>query len=237
MKKVKAITCYETSDYSMFKLLSFNRSINKNHVRTLVESMRKNGFTGVIQVVKTKIFGKLGYYILDGQHRVEAAKQLGLKVKFEIVELKTKEVIINFLSDLNTSSFTFTASHFLNAWADMGIREYVKIKEVINNTGFQLTPVLEAYLFCSSQKSYRKGEMTFPNEEESDKIIEQMIDTNRFLPTKAFCRRALVKVMANKKYNHKKMIPAIKDYIRLVGKFSENERDYKKELERLMENC
>jgi hypothetical protein len=237
MKKFKTIQYYETSDLTIFKLLSFNRRIDKNHVKILVESMRKNGFTGVIQVVRTNLFGKYELYIADGQHRVEAAKQLGLAVRFEIKEIKTKEKLVKFVAELNTSSKTFSASNFLNAWSDLEIPEYMKIRDVIKNTGFQLTPVLEAYLFSSRQKEFRNGEITFPNEKESDVIIQQMIDTNRYLPTKAFCRRTLVKVMSNKKYNHKKMLSAIKDYIRLVGSFSENETTYRKELERLVDNC
>ena len=83
---------------------------------------------------------------------------------------------------------------------------------------------------------FRKGTMKFPNEKDSDKIINQMIELNQFLPKKAFCRRQVVRMMRNPKYNHNKMKVAIKNYSQVMGNFSENEKDLKKELQRLVDN-
>jgi hypothetical protein len=233
----KTVNHYETTDYSVLKLFPFNREIKRSHVKTLVENMRVYGFSSVIQVVKTNVInGIVNYYIADGQHRVEAAKQLGLAVKFNVIEFDNKLDIVDYVAKLNSSSQKFSASNYLNTWSKVEVSEYVKIESVVKETGFQITPVLEAYLFSSNQTDYRNGKMKFPNEVESDKIIKQMIETNQFLPTKAFCRRSLVRVMCNKKYDHKKMITAIKNYKKLVGNFSENELEYRKELEKLMNN-
>ena len=80
--------------------------------------------------------------------------------------------------------------------------------------------------------------MQFPNEEESDKIINQMVDLNKFLPNKAFCRRAIVKIMRNPKYKHSKMLRAVRDYKALVGDFTENEKGLRNELQKLVDkNC
>jgi hypothetical protein len=44
--------------------------------------------------------------------------------------------------------------------------------------------------------------------------------------------------MRNPKYNHKKMVGAVKQYFSLVGSFTENERALKSELEKLVaKNC
>lgn len=235
----KTVSYYESDDYSIFNLFPFNRNIDRTHVKRLVESMKLHGFKGVIQVVRTKfIDGELRYYVADGQHRLAAAKQLGLKVCFELTELKSKKQTADFIAELNTSAKSWGTTNFLKVWSDLEIPEYVKLKHVQNETGFQLTPLLEAYLFSSDQQTYRKGTMTFPNECNSDKIIKQMIDCNKYLPSKAFCRRAIVRVMRNPKYDHKKMVNAIKNYNKLVGDFTENERELKNELERLMtKNC
>ena len=71
--------------------------------------------------------------------------------------------------------------------------------------------------------------MAFPNEKASDTIIAQMVDLNKYLPSKAFCRRSIVRIMRNPKYKHSKMIVAIKNYKNLVGDFTENEQCLKKE--------
>jgi hypothetical protein len=235
----KKVDVLKTNDYSLFNLFSFNREIKQSHVKELVESMKKYGFQGSLQVVYTScIDGVKRYYVADGQHRLFAAKQLGLPIKFEIVKLKTKKECINFVAELNTTSSGWVSANFLDSFSDLGTSEYVKLKVLQKETGFQLTPLLEAFLFSSDQKAYRKGEMKFPNEKHSLEIINQMIDLNNYLPSKAFCRRAIVRVMRNPKYNHKKMLNAIKEYNKLVGSFTENERGLKVELERLLEkNC
>lgn len=235
----KSITFFETKEYGMFNLLSFNRVIDNAHVKELVQSMRKHGFKGVIQVIKTKfIDGTERYYIVDGQHRLTAARQLGLPIRFELTELKTKQETAEFIAQLNTSAKSWGTANFLSVWSALDIEEYVKLAKVQKETGFQITPLLEAYLYTSCQASYRKGKMKFPNENESDKIVKQMVDLNQYLPNKAFCRRAIVRVMRNPKYNHKKMLSAVKQYVQLVGAFTENERSLKAELDKLvMQNC
>lgn len=235
----KTVSYFVSNDYSIFKLLPFNRAVDKAHVKTLVESMKLHGFKGVIQVIRTKfINGKLEFYVVDGQHRIAAAKQLGLPICFELTDLNTRRETAEFISQLNTSAKSWGTANFLSVWSSLKIEEYVKLERVQKETGFQITPLLEAYLFTSNQADYRKGKMVFTNEELSDKIIQQMIDLNNYLPSKAFCRRAIVRVMRNPKYNHKKMISAIKQYVNLVGSFSENEQTLKSELEKLVkQNC
>jgi len=230
---------FESSEYSIFNLLPFNRPIDKPHVKTLVDSMRLHGFKGVVQIIRTKfIDGRLLYYVVDGQHRIEAAKQLGLPICFELTELNTRLETAKFIAELNTSAKSWGTANFLSVWSSLQIEEYVKLERVQKETGFQITPLLEAYLFTSNQVDYRKGRMVFTNEEQSDKIIQQMIDLNKYLPSKAFCRRAIVRVMRNPKYNHKKMVGAVKQYFSLVGSFTENERALKSELEKLVaKNC
>jgi hypothetical protein len=199
--------------------------------------MKIHGFKGVVQVIKTSfIDGKLKYYIVDGQHRVAAATQLGLPIRFELTELNDRQSTAEFIAELNTSAKSWGTTNFLNVWASLDIAEYLTLDAVMKETGFQITPLLEAYLFTSNQIEFRRGKMKFPNEKQSKKIITQMIELNQFLPSKSFCRRAVVKVMRNDLYNHKKMMSAVKDYIRLVGSFTENERGLKRELETLMLN-
>ncbi len=234
----KNVNYFETTNYSIFNLLKFNRKVDRAHVRKLVDSMKKNGFKGVVQIIKTKfVDGVMRYYVVDGQHRIAAAQQLGIPIRFELTELKSKEEAAHFIAALNTSAKSWGTTNFLQVWSDMKIEEYVKLAQIQRETGFQITPLLEAFLETSDQTEYRKGVMKFPNEENSDKIIKQMIELNQFLPSKAFCRRAIVKVMRNPKYNHVKMKKAVADFYKLMGGgFSENERGLKAQLDTLIQN-
>ena len=237
--KFEEITFFTSKDYKLFHLLPFNRDVDPTHARKLVASMKKHGFKGVLHVIKTKfVDGTVRYYVVDGQHRLSAAQQLGIKFNFELTELNTRVTTAEFIAELNTSAKSWGTSNFLDVWSALDIQEYVKLKKIQKDTGFQLTPLLEAYLFTSNHNDYRKGQMVFPNEKISDTIIAQMVDLNKYLPSKAFCRRSIVRVMRNPKYNHSKMVVAIKNYKNLVGDFTENEQCLKKELQKLMDkNC
>lgn len=233
----KKVNYFETSEYSVFNNLPFNRNVDGSHVKKLVSSMKKNGFKGVIQIIKTKfIDGVLRYYVVDGQHRVAAAMQLNIPIKFELTELGSKRETAEFIAELNTSAKSWGTANFLEVWSAMEIEEYIKLARIQKDTGFQLTPLLEAYLETSNQLDYRRGKMKFPNEANSDLIIKQMVDINKYLPTKAFCRRAVVKAMRNPKYKHSKMKKAIANFVQLTGGFTENERELKRELDKLIQN-
>lgn len=233
----KKVNYFESADYKIFNTLPFNRNVDKTHVKRLVNSIKKNGFKGVIQIVKTKfIDGVMRYYVVDGQHRLAAAMQLNVPIRFEMTELKTKRQTAEFLKDLNTSAKSWGTTNFLEVWSSLDIQEYVTLSKIQKDTGFQITPLLECYLETSNQNDYRDGLMRFPNEKNSDKIIKQMIELNKFLPSKAFCRRAIVKAMRNPKYNHKKMKKAISDFVKLTGGFTENEKALRAELDKLIDN-
>ena len=235
----KEVKYFVTKKYEVFNLLPFNRNVDNAHVTKLMESMKKHGFKGVVQIIKTKfIDGTMKYFVVDGQHRIAAAQRLGIAIQFELTELNSKRETAEFIAELNTSAKSWGTANFLDVWSALDIQEYVKMARVQKDTGFQLTPLLEAYLFTSNQSDYRKGKMKFPNEKHSDTIVQQMVDLNKYLPSKAFCRRAIVRVMRNPKYNHKKMVKAIKDFVALTGGFTENEKGLKAELEKLVRvNC
>jgi hypothetical protein len=231
------VSYLQSDKYELFDYLPFNRPVDNAHVNKLMESMKIHGFKGVIQVIKTSfIEGKVKLYILEGQHRFASAMRLGIPFKFELTELVSQHETAEFIAELNNSAKSWGTSQFLKVWSGLGIKEYVKLNKVFNDTGFQITPLIEAYTFSPNMQDFRKGSLTFVNEDESDKIIERMIELNQYLPKKAFCRRQVVRMLRNPKYNHKKMKLAIQNYIQVMGGFSENERELKKELQRLMDN-
>lgn len=235
----KKVEWYETKNLEIFRHFSFNRRVKKERVKELVENMKGYGFIGGLQIVEASfVDGKVHYYVADGQHRLAAAKQLGLAVRFEITKIKTKEEAIEFVAALNTSSEKWGTGNFLHSWHDSGKYEYVVLKEILEETKFQITPVLQAFLFSGNQTDYRKGKLKFTNELFSRLLIKQLIELNAYLPSKAYCRRSVIRLMCNQKYDHKKMVKAIKNYTKLVGGFSENETQMRHELEKLMEqNC
>ena len=72
-KKVNEV--YSTKDYNKFKFRGDNRIVKDSHVKGLVENMKLRGWEpGSYVVINEK--GE----VIDGQHRVKAAIQVGIPV-------------------------------------------------------------------------------------------------------------------------------------------------------------
>jgi len=115
MKVVNQVN--ETNDYSMFKTLEGNRQVNKLHVKRLRESFQKAYLLSPIIVNER-------FEIIDGQHRFEAAKQLGLPINFLIApKYGLREVQV-----LNENMKNWKKEDYLNAYCDLNHPEYLKFR-------------------------------------------------------------------------------------------------------------
>ena len=68
---------YVTNNYNLFKKLPGNRPVDSKHVNRIAESMKK-------QMLPTYIEVNDKYEVIDGQHRLEALKKLGIQVYYII---------------------------------------------------------------------------------------------------------------------------------------------------------
>lgn len=107
----------ETNDYTMFRTLEGNRNVNKLHIKRLKESFQKAYLLSPI-IVNEK------FEIIDGQHRFEAAKQIGLPINFIIAtNYGLKEVQM-----LNENMKNWKKEDYLNAYCDLKNPEYLKFR-------------------------------------------------------------------------------------------------------------
>ena len=106
---------YESDDYSMFNILSSNRKVylNGRKMEKLVKSISSFG-----QLLPGVINDK--YEVIDGQHRLSAAKILGKPFKFIIVP----GLSINQVIEVNNSQKTWTSEDFLQSYIERGNENY-----------------------------------------------------------------------------------------------------------------
>lgn len=83
---VKTQEVYQTSDYSLFKYMGGNRNVNKAHVKTLIRALEKRNFLDEEPIEVNE-----NMEIIDGQHRFEAAKELGVPIYYVVKENQTIE--------------------------------------------------------------------------------------------------------------------------------------------------
>ena len=99
---------HKTKQYNMFTLVDTNRSISQSHVKKLKESIEEKNLLAHNPIIVDK-----NMVVIDGQHRLEAAKQLGVFIYYTIADF----VGIRDIRRLNTSQSRWTMKDFVLSYA------------------------------------------------------------------------------------------------------------------------
>jgi len=113
---------YKTYDYSKFKTLNGNRSVNRIHVERLKNSFSKNYLVSPLIV-------NSDYQIIDGQHRFIAASELKLPIYYIIQEeYGLKEVQV-----YNSNAQNWTKKDYLESYCALGYEQYLKMRKFLED--------------------------------------------------------------------------------------------------------
>lgn len=113
----------KTTDYSSFKLIMSNREIDEKHVRKLVKSIQRKNLLFVRPLI---VNDKM--QLIDGQHRLAAAKE----VKADVYYLKVTGLTKADIAVLNTAQKNWTAMDFINFYAVEGNEHYKNLAALID---------------------------------------------------------------------------------------------------------
>src|SRR5208283_2271794 len=98
----------KTDDYDNFKLKEDNRSINPNHVKKLIESINQHNDLHLHPIIVTPEME-----VIDGQHRLMAARKLEIPIYYLVDENYDPLKIVLF----NNSRFNWKGDHYLNYYS------------------------------------------------------------------------------------------------------------------------
>jgi hypothetical protein len=124
---------HKTKDYELFKFREDNRQINKSHVKKLVESLKIDNDLHLHPIVVNEKME-----VIDGQHRLTAAKALDLEVTYVI----DKNFDPSKLITLNTTQKRWSTDDYLNYWLIHGSNDYLLLGDFIKDFGFTLVITL-----------------------------------------------------------------------------------------------
>ena len=129
---------YKTYDLSIFKSIDGNRVPNLQHIRRLTDSLKVHGMKCNPILVNEKM------EVIDGQHRLQAAKNVNTFVYYIVVNgYKLQEV-----HTLNLNQKNWTKRDYMEGYADMGVDSYIKLREFVQkNDDFTFT---DCIAFCSN---------------------------------------------------------------------------------------
>jgi hypothetical protein len=148
-----------TKDYLMFNVNDHNRVIIPSHVRRLSVSMAVNGWIKGSYMVTDK-----SYNIIDGQHRLEAAKIANVPVDY-VIESRANPDDIRIL---NTNSKNWNIIDHLQYHVKAGNQNYILLDRFMKNfPDFRPTECM--MLVKNSMSSAERGEF-----ESGDFVVRDM---------------------------------------------------------------
>jgi len=107
---------HETRDYGMFRFYSGNRAVNPNKVQSLLESFNERHYPVPI-IVDQKM------RVLDGQHRLAAARAGGFPVFF--LKLAGDVSPTQVIRQLNADQKAYSLSDHLKLYVEDGRKQYI----------------------------------------------------------------------------------------------------------------
>lgn len=155
-------TIYVTNDYGKFKFRDDNREqINKAQVKVLAEAIRESNKLHLYPMLVNQ-----DYEIINGQHRLLAAKDLGVNIYYEIDhDFKDEDLLAA------NSSKQWVSTDYLNYWCKHHSPEYLKLHEFIKKTGLQVRVAIDLCRVRTNETrldDFRKGKFLMREDVEVD---------------------------------------------------------------------
>lgn len=208
----------KTKDYDMFVFRDDNRDkIDQAHVLKIRQSIIS---CNMLDLKPILVNSKME--IIDGQHRLLAAKSLGVDIHYQIEdELDCKEIIL-----LNISK-AWGSMDYLNYYVQNGHVEYVKLLNFMKSYDLSLRIALNICIGQSvfNYKKFKEGEFKFQDELDAESIeicwdtIEYIKRMNGFSLYTSSSRfwKALIKLVTHHRFHEDKWKENLK---RMVERFT-----------------
>jgi hypothetical protein len=189
------------------KSLPFNRGIKLSHVTELLNSMMIYGILRLPVILRTKIFGKQGDFIIDAQHMISALlKADHEKVPCIIVEEDDICKIINTMAVLNNTASVWKIDDYVNAYCHMPGKEDYKLLKVHHlTTGFNYT--VSSKILNGTSGNIKNGKFKV-NCSDADLITRQLVEATSLFNTNSakFMMAYITFARSVKNYDHKRFM-------------------------------
>ena len=168
-----------TKEYNIFNLLPGNRPVDKYHIKKLKNSIEKNNHLNLHPIIVNQNFE-----VIDGQHRLEVAKQLNI----DIFYIKSDVINDEHLIECNVNQKSFDVENYIDYFAVKDKKdEYIKLKKMIASSGLKPKAILTLILGIVSSnllEFLKTGKFKFPSQENPDIIMQFYYDFSAYVKDK-----------------------------------------------------
>jgi hypothetical protein len=126
-KTLAAGTIYKTSDLSSFKSSDEQRPVNPYHLKRLTESIQKKNLLPDFPI----LIDQSGR-VIDGQHRLAVAKNLGLEIYFKHATVTDFEDV----GFANSNVKKWGMQDYLHYWCEKNVADYLRLRDFLTTYGY-----------------------------------------------------------------------------------------------------
>lgn len=107
-----------TSEYGMFKKVKGNRPVSHVHTVNLIRSIERENLLAANPIIVNREME-----VIDGQHRLEAAKEMGEPIYYVVsADARIDDVML-----LNATTKTWGSGEYARSYAERGLNEYASL--------------------------------------------------------------------------------------------------------------
>jgi len=161
----------QTSNYSLFKPINGNRRVNLSKVAKISEDVTA-GFNMLpyCPVIVSK--SKKGFNVIDGQHRLEVARNTNNPVYYVVCD----DLSLRQIAQLNSRGQKWTVNDFLNCYCNLGAEHYITLKEVATEFRFPISTCASLLMFdnikSKAKEEFENGLFEVHYLDETKKALE-----------------------------------------------------------------
>lgn len=198
---------HETNEYDKFNLDPANRPVDINHLEKLILKIQRKNLLAEFPIVVDANMN-----VLDGQHRLLAAKALGVNVFYEVSANMTLEDV----APANDTQKIWGLPDYLHSYVRQGKPDYIMLKSFV--TEFPDLHLSDAVWLCHSangtgrsalQKEFTGGAYVCNNLESARRVASALLDFKPRLPTHFRQRQfvyAVQHLFSDPRYDHARMV-------------------------------
>lgn len=194
----------QTKDYSKFRTLDGNRSVNPLHLKRLKDSISSKYLFTIITVNDK-------FEIIDGQHRFNVCKELNLPINYVVVN----GYGLNEVQILNANAKTWNVTDYLNGYCNLGLPEYLKYRNFMLKHGFGHK--INLILLTGNNngdvyESFHRGSFVVDNIVEAESIANKIHAVKEFYEgaDRLSFVTALIRINKNKEFNFNEFLDKLR---------------------------
>lgn len=204
---------FQESNYRLFKSIKGNREVSAKKINKIIDSYK----SGINLFPYCPILVNNEYYVIDGQHRLSACKELNIPVNFVIVP----ELTLQQIAKINSSTDKWKNNDFLNCYIKIGNENYNTLQAF--KTKYDISISLAASLLMSGvvsgggsgnlMEDFRNGDFVVNYFNKADTLLQKALDYKECNPLNFNDRyfiQAIEKLLDSKLYDHNEVLEKLK---------------------------